>query len=157
MKNNYSIAERNRIVEEHLWCIDRVIRKNRSLMRAARLDYDDVYQQLSIRLIRAVAGFDPQKGKLKQHIFAQLRFELLNCKRPYRMFGMTGLPADYRGKKSSRSRITWNDTAERSPMASSCRREMDVQSVMETVSTSCCKNNNIQWRTYRYEHSFDAG
>ena len=77
MKNNYSIAERNRIVEEHLWCIDRVIRKNRSLMRAARLDYDDVYQQLSIRLIRAVAGFDPQKGKLKQHIFAQLRFELL--------------------------------------------------------------------------------
>lgn len=39
MKNNYSIAERNRIVEEHLWCIDRVIRKNRSLMRAARLDY----------------------------------------------------------------------------------------------------------------------
>lgn len=43
MKNNYSIAERNRIVEEHLWCIDRVIRKNRSLMRAARLDYDDVY------------------------------------------------------------------------------------------------------------------
>ena len=36
MKNNYSIAERNRIVEEHLWCIDRVIRKNRSLMRAAR-------------------------------------------------------------------------------------------------------------------------
>ena len=99
MKDNYSIAERNRIVEEHLWCIDRVIRKNRSLMRAARLDYDDVYQQLSIRLIRAVAGFDPQKGKLKQHIFAQLRFELLNCKRPYRMFGMTGLPADYRGKK----------------------------------------------------------
>lgn len=40
MKNNYSIAERNRIVEEHLWCIDRVIRKNRSLMRAARLDYE---------------------------------------------------------------------------------------------------------------------
>ena len=45
MKNNYSIAERNRIVEEHLWCIDRVIRKNRSLMRAARLDYDDVYSR----------------------------------------------------------------------------------------------------------------
>ena len=61
MKNNYSIAERNRIVEEHLWCIDRVIRKNRSLMRAARLDYDDVYQQLSIRLIRAVAGFEPKR------------------------------------------------------------------------------------------------
>ena len=29
MKNNYSIAERNRNVEEHLWCNDRVNRKNR--------------------------------------------------------------------------------------------------------------------------------
>ena len=70
---------------------------------------------------------------------------------------MEACPQTTAAKKSSRSRITWNDTAERSPMASSCRREMDVQSVMETVSTSCCKNNNIQWRTYRYEHSFDAG
>lgn len=99
MKNNYSVAERNRIVEEHLWCIDRVIYKSRALMHAAHLDYDDVYQQLSIRLIRAVAGFDPEKGRLAQHIFAQLRFELLNCKRPYRLFGVTGLPADYRGGK----------------------------------------------------------
>lgn len=99
MKNNYSVAERNRIVEEHLWCIDRVIYKKRALMHAAHLDYDDVYQQLSVRLIRAVAGFDPEKGRLEQHIFAQLRFELLNCKRPYRLFGVTGLPADYRGGK----------------------------------------------------------
>ena len=71
----------------------------KSIRQSSRTDRLEVYQQLSIRLIRAVAGFDPQKGKLKQHIFAQLRFELLNCKRPYRMFGMTGLPADYRGKK----------------------------------------------------------
>lgn len=27
MKNTYSILERNRIVEEHLWCIDSVMRK----------------------------------------------------------------------------------------------------------------------------------
>ena len=44
MKNNYSIAERNRIVEEHLYCIDRVIRQNYTLIRAAHLDRDDVYQ-----------------------------------------------------------------------------------------------------------------
>lgn len=98
MKNNYSIAQRNEIVEEHLWCIDTVIRQNRPLMLAAHLDYDDVYQQLSIRLIRAVAGFDPEKGELKQHIFAQLKFELLNCKQPYRLHGITGLPKNYRGK-----------------------------------------------------------
>lgn len=44
MKNNYSIAQRNAIVEDHLWCIDSIIQKNRPLMRAARLEYDDVYQ-----------------------------------------------------------------------------------------------------------------
>ena len=80
MKNNYSIAQRNAIVEEHLWCINAVIRQKQPLMRAAHLDHDDVYQQLAIRLIHAVAGFDPEKGALKQHIFAQLRFELLSCK-----------------------------------------------------------------------------
>ena len=66
MKNNYSIAQRNAIVEDHLWCIDSIIQKNRPLMRAARLEYDDVYQQLAIRLIKAVAGYDPDKGNLQQ-------------------------------------------------------------------------------------------
>ena len=37
---------------------------------------------------------DPEKGDLEQHIFAQLHFELLNCKRPYRLYGMTGMPAE---------------------------------------------------------------
>lgn len=96
MKNNYSVAERNRIVEQHLWCIDSVIRRNTPLMIAAHLDRDDVYQQLAIRLIRAVEGFDPQKGVLRQHIFAQLHYELLSCKSPYRTTGITGAPPDFR-------------------------------------------------------------
>ena len=65
-------------------------------MRAARLEYDDVYQQLALRLIRAVAGFDPQKGALQQHIFAQLKYELLNCKSAYRLCGLTDAPKEYR-------------------------------------------------------------
>lgn len=96
MKNNYSLAERNRIVEEYLPYVDQVIRKNRALMRAARLEYDDVYQQLSLRLICAVSTYDPDKGELGAHIWAQLRFELLNCKNPRRMCGMTELPRDFR-------------------------------------------------------------
>lgn len=96
MKNNYSIAQRNAIVEDHLWCIDSIIQKNRSLMRAARLEYDDVYQQLAIRLIKAVAGYDPEKGSLQQHIFAQLKYELLNCKTAYRLCGITGAPKEFR-------------------------------------------------------------
>lgn len=96
MKNNYSIAQRNAIVEAHLWCIDSILQKNRPLMRAARLEYDDVYQQLAIRLIKAVAGYDPEKGDLKQHIFSQLKYELLNCKSAYRLCGMTGTPKEFR-------------------------------------------------------------
>lgn len=96
MKNTYSIAERNRIIEEHLPCIDKTIRRNRALMRGAHLDRDDVYQQLAVRLIRAVDTFDPDKGDLEQHISSQLQYEMLNCKRPYRLCGMTGLPEDFR-------------------------------------------------------------
>lgn len=96
MKNNYSLAQRNALVEANLWCIDSVIRKNRPLMRAAQLEYDDVYQQLAVRLIKAVAGYDPEKGCLEQHIFAQLRYELLNCKSAYRLCGMTGTPREFR-------------------------------------------------------------
>lgn len=96
MKNTYSILERNRIVEEHLWCIDSVMRKNHALIRAAHLDYEDVYQQLTLRLIRAVETFDPDKGVLRVHIFAQLRYELLDCKTPCRRYGITGAPTTLR-------------------------------------------------------------
>mgnify|MGYP002975413695 CR=1 FL=1 len=57
MNNNYTIAQRNALVEKYLWCIDTVIRKNRPLMRAAQLEYDDVYQQLALRLIQAVMSW----------------------------------------------------------------------------------------------------
>ena len=97
MKNNYSLAERNRIVEENLHRIHATIRRNRSLMKAAHLEYDDVYQQLAIRLIRCVEGFDPEKGELGQHINAQLQYELLNCKDSRRRYGFTCSPRDLRG------------------------------------------------------------
>lgn len=58
--------------------------------------YDDVYQQLALRLIKAVAGYDPEKGRLEQHIFAQLKYELLSCKSAYRLCGMTGTPHSFR-------------------------------------------------------------
>ncbi len=96
MKNNYSLAERKRIVEENLYIIDKVILKKRALMRAAHLDYDDTYQQLAVRLIRCVESFDPENGTLKSHIYAQLQYELLNSKSPLRLTGITGAPSDLR-------------------------------------------------------------
>lgn len=96
MNNIIYLFQRNRTVEEYLHCIGTVIRQNHALMKAAHLDYDDVYQQLAIRLIRCVDNFDPAKGKLEQHIYAQLKYELLNCKEPRRLTGITGAPKDFR-------------------------------------------------------------
>ena len=44
MKNNFTISQRNAIVESHLWCIKAVMKQDHALIRAAKLDTDDVYQ-----------------------------------------------------------------------------------------------------------------
>ena len=97
MKNSYTIEERNRIVEEHLWCVRAVMKQNGELIRAARLDRDDVYQQLCLRLILAVGRYDPEKSELKTHVFQQLRYELLSCKSPQLVYGVKDAPKDMRG------------------------------------------------------------
>lgn len=104
-----TIQQRNDIVEEYLWCIDAVIRQNRLLLELAHLDRDDVYQDLAMRLIRAVAGYDPSKGLLKQHIFSQLRYELLNCKSSRRRYGFKDAPHDLRGAVISMDSLAEND------------------------------------------------
>lgn len=93
MKNSYSIAERNRIVEEHLFCIDAVMRRNYDLIRAARLEYDDVYQDLAICLILCVEQFDPEKGPLHREICTQLLDELRNRAENRRLTDFTDAPA----------------------------------------------------------------
>lgn len=92
MKNNYSIVQRNALVEDHLWCINSFMEKNRKLVKATGMEHDDVFQQLALRLIKAVAGYDPDKGALQQHIFAQFKYELLDCKAAHRICGMTHVP-----------------------------------------------------------------
>ena len=97
MKNSYSIAQRNALVEAYLPCINDVMHSNRKLIRAARLNQDDVYQQLALRLIKAVETFDPDKGDLETHIKAQLRYELLDCRSAYHRFGVTNAPRNLGG------------------------------------------------------------
>ena len=104
-----TLFQRNTIVEQYLWCIDRVIRQNWHLIEAAHLDREDVYQDLAIRLIRAVEGYDPQKGKLVQHIFAQLRYELRSCKSAQRRYGFKEAPYDLRGAVVSLDALASSD------------------------------------------------
>ena len=96
MDNIIYLSDRNRIVEEHLHCIDTVIGQNWPLIRATRLERDDVYQQLAIRLIRCVEKHDAQKGSLEKYIYTSLKYELLSCVKPRPLTGITGAPKDFR-------------------------------------------------------------
>ena len=91
------IEERNKLVASYLWCIDSVIRQNYSLVQAAHLDKDDVYQNLALRLIQAVERYRPGSRSLKGYIFAQLKYELLNCKSARARYGFCSAPYDLRG------------------------------------------------------------
>ena len=92
-----SIKERNQLVLAYLWCIDCVIRQNYSLVQAAHLDRDDVYQALAVRLIRTVELYRPGARSLKSYIFMQLKYELLNCKSARVRYGFGAVPYDWRG------------------------------------------------------------
>lgn len=93
VKWKITAQERNALVEAHLGCIWWTINKNRRLISAVGLEDDDVFQQLAVRMIHAIENFDPDKGKdLEQHIFAQLQYEVLNCKDAARVYGIKGAP-----------------------------------------------------------------
>ena len=92
---NLSTEQRNALVEEHLWCIDAVIRQNWSLICGAHLERDDVYQSLATRLIRAVERYDPAKkdgGSLKGYIFMSLRYEMRTCGSSRAQYGFRDAP-----------------------------------------------------------------
>ena len=54
MKSIYTIEERNAAVERNLFLIDQVMDKHRDIIKAARMDKGDVYQQLAERLVMAM-------------------------------------------------------------------------------------------------------
>lgn len=72
MKNKYSVAQRNRIVEEHLSCIDQVLLRSRNWTALAHIDLDDLYQDLALCLILAVDSYHPEAGPLRPYLIHQL-------------------------------------------------------------------------------------
>ncbi len=57
-KKNPTIEGRNKIVEDHLYMVDILIRKYLN----KGVDYDDLYQVGALALVQAVERFDPSKG-----------------------------------------------------------------------------------------------
>lgn len=107
MKNNYSIDQRNQIVEEHLWCISTVMRSNSALIRAAHMDWDDVYQQLAIRLI--ISFFRCYMDKTEEfealvHIYWDREEERFGVFVPKQVVGKARISADLRGSALSEAR-----------------------------------------------------
>ena len=81
MKTN-TITERNRIVETHLWCIDAVMQACPKAVRKTRMEREDIYQQLALRLVQAVDRYDPVNAGLVEYIFSELKAELRDCAVP---------------------------------------------------------------------------
>ena len=96
MKAILSIEERNSIVERELPLIDKVMEQHRNIIKAARMDRDDVFQQLAERLVKAVDSYVPEKGAMEDHLEIQLEREMFNCAHPRRLYGMTDAPIVFR-------------------------------------------------------------
>lgn len=79
MKTVISIEERNSIVVKHLPMIDKVMNEHRHIVRIARMERDDIYQQLAERMINAVDAYDARDGEMEGYLETQLERELFNC------------------------------------------------------------------------------
>ena len=86
MKTVISTEERNRIVVKHLPMIDKVMNEHRNVVRIARMEKDDIYQQLAERMINAVDAYDAYDGEMEGYLETQLEFELFNCAHPRRSY-----------------------------------------------------------------------
>ena len=57
-RNDPTVEKRNKLVEDHLYMVDILIRK----YLGKGVDYDDLYQVGALALVNAVERFDPTKG-----------------------------------------------------------------------------------------------
>ncbi len=81
------------LFETHKNLIPQAIWKNHVLLKALRLEDEDVAQQLSIAMLRAIGNFNPARSSsLATHIRYALQYEILTIKRRHKPCGITGVP-----------------------------------------------------------------
>ena len=74
-----TIEQRNSIFEEYRNLIHFTVRRHKSLREALRMDADDLAQELSISLLKAIEQYDPSRGaKPSTYYFKKLRYAVLN-------------------------------------------------------------------------------
>lgn len=75
-----------------LTLIFRAINRNRLLLLALGLEWDDVYQELAIAAMKAIENFDPSRsGDIRVHIWMKLQYAVLDLKRDHCPYGIIGL------------------------------------------------------------------
>jgi len=87
------MEDRNYLFEEKEYLINVTMNKHRRLIRACRMEDDDVYQELSIRLLEAMDEYDPAIcPNMDAYLMLRLRYRLLNMKACSKLTGIPGAP-----------------------------------------------------------------
>ena len=88
-----TIEDRNYLFEEKEYLINVTMNKHRGLIRACRMEEDDVYQELSIRLLEALVEYDPAKcPNMDAYLMLRLRYRLWNMKACSKLTGVSKAP-----------------------------------------------------------------
>jgi DNA-directed RNA polymerase specialized sigma24 family protein len=88
-----TVEDRNYLFEEKAYLVNVTMNKHRGLTRACHMEDDDVYQQLSLRLVNAIDRYDPARcPNIDAYIMLQLRYELLHLRACSKRTGVAGAP-----------------------------------------------------------------
>jgi DNA-directed RNA polymerase specialized sigma24 family protein len=85
------IITRNEIMINHEYMINAVIRRNRTLLKALRIENDDAYQELYIAMLKALENYNPMRSEsLGAYLWVKLQYAVLDMKRRHKPCGITG-------------------------------------------------------------------
>ncbi len=88
-----TVEDRNYLFEEKAYLVNVTMNKHYRLIRACRMEDDDVYQQLSLRLVNALDKYDSSRcPNMDAYIMLQLRYELWNMKAGSKRTGVACAP-----------------------------------------------------------------
>ena len=84
---------RNALFSEKKYLIGVTVKKHWRLIRAARLDEDDVRQELAVRLLEAIERYDPARCRnMDAYLTLQLRYRLLHMRERSALYGIPQAP-----------------------------------------------------------------
>ena len=82
---------RNEIMINHEYIVKMAINRNIALIKALRLEPEDLYQDLMITMLKAIEEYNPTRSdSIGAYIYAKLQYAILDMKRKHKPCGITG-------------------------------------------------------------------